>query len=109
MTNKPLSLLFLFFPPSIAGYFLYRPHQEGGVEEDFLNLSRTKELAGRGSRRMIREKVRIILNFGKSDAAAAPATGAIAASAFRVENRISNCFFSLVGIIAVLVVTLRPF
>lgn len=79
------------------------------MEEDFLNLSRTKELAGLSARRMIQEKVRIILNFGRADAAAAPATGAIAASAFRVENRIDNCFFSLLGIVAMLVVTRSPF
>lgn len=74
-----------------------------------MNRSLSKELAGPGSRRMTREKVRFLLNFGKSDAAAAPAPGAIAASAFRVENRRNNSFFSILGIMAMLVVTLRPF
>ena len=64
----------------------------GGGEGTFKNLSHTKELGGPDSRRAIQEKVRIILNFGKS-AAATTATEAIAASAFRAESRINNCFF----------------
>ena len=44
------------------------------------------------TRRAVQEKVRIILNFGKS-AAATTATEAITASAFRAESRINNCFF----------------
>lgn len=57
---------------------------------------------------MIQEKVRFILNFGKSDAAAATATGAIAASAFRVESRI-NVSFSILGTMPMLVATLGTF
>ena len=38
----------------------------GGGEGTFKNLSHTKELGGPDSRRAIQEKVRIILNFGKS-------------------------------------------